>query len=447
MTPREEVNPYENTLLYRLRTLIVSSNKVFMDKFKKSAMSYKIEGIQYENDVRVMRTNMVNLLNVGHNYHVLIYDYYPGDDNSKTFAKIYKLIKCDIRLKKLPMLFIKDAGIQFSVEDLFTNFLQSSKEYAGDGTISIIDRSDSMDNILNAINELMNVHYNETTSLFTIEDKGKYLIINLPQKMDKLYIDDLKLVANRIFAENEKKLIIYNYKHYEDVSPNNLREIFKVIFNLNKQKIKCYSVFVNEETSILMEKSGVINAFRIKKSLKDVLKENNLPIEATRAASKFVSLDVEVVNPFIVATVKAYKKHLDVSMGAQGPKINNNYECGNAAFAIVINIQSAKFNGTILQIFKTDVFSNFMKLVREKHQLSDLKAFVEFTNKMLMEIFEMAKKELIRSSNYELDSATPEIIQRSENIQKAIKYATSINISLNSPIGAVDLLINPESQK
>ncbi|MBF0299524.1 MAG: hypothetical protein HQK51_12435 [Oligoflexia bacterium] len=444
MSTIKEVNPYEKTLLFRLRTIFLSSDKQFIDKAKKLILKYKIESIQFEKDVRALRNTMVEASNLGYNYHLIVYDYFPSDENSKYYAKVLNLLKSDMKFRKIPMMLIKDAGITINPKDFFVNILEKVSK-ADENSVSVIDRTDTMETIFTHVIDVLEKYYDDNVSLFTIENSSKYQIINLPQKLDKLYIDELKRLAEKTQIENEKKLMIYNFKHYEDVSPNNIREIFRVVFGLQKLKFNCCSVFVNEEIAILMEKTYTLEMFKVKKSLKDAFKENNIPVDAPRPSGRFVSLDVEIVNPFIVATVMAYKKHLDVTLGTQGPKINNNYECSNAAFAIAIKIESTKFNGTILQIFKTDVFSNFMKLVREKYNLSDLKEFIIFTHKMVMEIFEMAKSDLIKRSNYELDKATPEIIQRSENIKKAIKYSTSINICLNSSLGPVDLLINPES--
>ncbi|MBF0313992.1 MAG: hypothetical protein HQK50_15765 [Oligoflexia bacterium] len=298
--------------------------------------------------------------------------------------------------------------------------------------------------ILEKVEATLMKYYPNGVSFFKIEQGDNYKMVTMPEEFTKHTLSEIKKLE--ALLSEEKDILIFNFKNFSDISNNSHRVLFQLFTGLEKYHRRFRSIFVKDLVQGYLKKGGIVDAFKIKSGLREVLLEYQLIKESKPEASKYVTLDVRIINPFIAALMQAYKKHIDVTLNLSGgPKIVNQYKCENASFAIAINVESEKFCGSILQLFSYEVFKNYLKIVKEKKQISELPAAIDFTKMLLLDIFEMAKGDLIKLLNYEISKATPIIIQSTSNIQKAIQYPTTINVRLKSSIGTVELLINPQT--
>lgn len=311
--------------------------------------------------------------------------------------------------------------------------------FDGDLLTEAVSRPLEVDNIIMALDLLYKCAYSQDLHLIGVENKGKYQIINLPASIDEAVMNELKFIGGQ-FVGAPPQMVVFNFQMLTNAAFEQVRMIFQILFSLKEKEVPFCSIGMEARLEILINNKGLAKSFRIEKSLKGAL--TRAGISMTQKACKYPSIDVKIINPFIMATILFFSEHLKISLRPEPPDMNNDYDFQDAAFATVIAVESLTFNGTISQIYSKEVFSNFFKKIAKEKNIVAVDEALDFTNNMLHAIFERAKIILVKEHNQTLDQVTPKVLHGYDKIYAELPKTISIRVPLTSDIGTFSLLIN-----
>ncbi len=420
-------NNEEESILSNCRVLTIAKNASFFYEIKSYLNESHILTLDHSLSDVAGKNFLEKNQKINRFFHFIIFDL-DGHSPSQ-FDLFYNYFKEKKYL--LPILIIEAS----KAKELLTKEYKLTKK---------INRVTKGKELVKSLEMLYHETYPNGVKNISIQDETNYKIINFDNTLDEASYYEFKNIAAKITPYNQIHNILNLEKLIEAPKAGLLRLFTKILSDWKAQNINYSTVITNSAFIIELKEKGLNSVFRIAPSVDEARKET-IPKTPASKPGKYATIDVKMVNPFIIATINTFNESLSLSLKPGQTGMKQKFDCLNAEFATIINVNSSGFNGCISQIFTRDVFLKYFSAVKEKASLSNPKEIMDFTNDLLIKIFGKATLEL-EKHDYKFSSITPKIVQGHENIKKEIPDSMSISIVLESSIGKFDLLITARTQ-
>lgn len=460
--------------LYNCRSLLVTKSPTLKEFLGMLFEDLGIVPALYLSNAKIARKKIKEGAQNKQPFHFLIIDL--GKMTSSELNEVHALYdncRMDDFYYKAPILFIKDSEIgdspmeeeetgstngddESNSEDSKStdeNEKQEEKlagpekgelDWNTDPMVCVIERPVTSEIIMEKLDGLFLSAYPNGVRNLDVSKTSNYYIVKFPEYLENAIIVELRMVINEIISYSSRP-IVFDFEILKLSSYEKIRLVFQILFALKKRDVHYVSIKMERGATEYLKRKGMFEAFNFTDSLEKALHLKAGKQVQKASKSKYVSIDVKIVNPFITATIHSFYNLLKLVLKPQHPIMQQNFNSQNAEFATVIFVESATFNGTMAQIFSKEVFGNFFNKVTQEYNINEVKDVLTYTNFLLSNIFDMAKAELAKNEGYDLNFVSPKIIHGNDNINKQISCGASINIPLLSDIGQIDLLITSET--
>lgn len=190
-----------------------------------------------------------------------------------------------------------------------------------------------------------------------------------------------------------------------------------------------HSVNLDRESRIALTADGLDEIYGISKSLAEIKKRHNISLV------KPFHVDVNFINPFIVATYEALKVQANIDAKAQRPALKSKTQMTRAGIAGVIALKSPGFKGNITLCFPTEVFLKIYEiLVAEKHEVIG-KEIEDFAAELLNIIYGQAKMKLNQEQGYQLQQAIPKVLTGEKLASLPPSSGATMVLPFDTPVG------------
>lgn len=272
----------------------------------------------------------------------------------------------------------------------------------------------------------------------TTEDTGKCFIIRMPALSAanirphlEAEMSNWLLKANILFLLDMRQVISFDQSLYQ-VFANFSR-------TLKKNEKHFFSFGAQDKVIRQINQDGMGNTFSFVKSAEEAFKAAGL------TTTKKLTIDSNIINPFIAATLNTFKIQCQTECSPGKPFLTKDTFKSNAGIAGVISLVCPQFNGTISISFPTAVFLKiYENMIGEKHT-SITNEIKDGAGEILNIIFGQTKTELV-AKGYKLEKALPTVLVGENLSIHHIKQAAMIIIPFNSSAGEfyVEVALNAD---
>lgn len=261
------------------------------------------------------------------------------------------------------------------------------------------------------------------------EDNGKVLVVRLPMSIDA----HIKIKFEEImpqWLEQKHKVLIIDMQNVLSLS-NQMYPFFVQLAKALKEKEKIfYSVGVNKKLQMQLSSDGLAKVFNYANSFDEVYQKQGI------SPAKKVSLDSNIINPFIEATFQTLKIQANMnSIDAGKPYIKKaGVPDANIGIAAVISMVCSDFNGTISLEFPKIVFLKiYESMLGESHtEITD--EIKDCAAEILNMIYGQAKTAL-NSKGYNLEKAIPTVMAGDKLRIHHTSGAAALVVPIHTPHG------------
>ncbi len=253
-------------------------------------------------------------------------------------------------------------------------------------------------------------------------------VLKVPQVFDP--------VGSEIRDELEKLLelncfvFVADFQDIRKMSRNMLSTFVKFSNALKDSDRYFQSVNVDREIRRDLTDEGVAEIYGISKSLDEVRKKHGLV--APRAPIK---IDVNFINPFIVATYEALKVQANLDATARKPALKAKSQVGPVGIVGVISLKSPGFKGNITLCFPSEVFLKIYEiLVGEKHEAIG-KEIEDFAAELLNIIYGQAKLKLNTDQGYSMEQVIPKVYYGEQLANRPASSGSTMLLPFDTPVG------------
>ena len=249
---------------------------------------------------------------------------------------------------------------------------------------------------------------------FHSEFKKGVHIIHCPNLLDSF---DGKLEAIvKSWLIMEIDIHILDFQNVSELKQSAYRPfiLFTQGLKTNSKKLFCLNVSAKLYPQIVQD--GMSSIFEQVKNIDEAVHK----LQVSNAAKP--AIDVEFINPFIMATQKVMETQAHTAVVAGRPYVKPASENLPMEIAGVISLSNPAFSGSISLCFRTEVFLKvYENMVGEKHR--EINPEIEdAAGELLNIIFGQAKTILNDQKGYTLEKALPTILV-GEKVR--LKYATN----------------------
>lgn len=241
---------------------------------------------------------------------------------------------------------------------------------------------------------------NESQPSFESHEKDGIHVVKCPSVIDAKEASPLEtLVKSWLLAQ--ANVHVLDCGELVDFKPNAYR--FFVLYNqsLKTNGKTLFCINLNPKVLTQLRQDGLMSVFVPASSLEDAKRrsQSNRPI-----------VDVEFINPFLLATRKVLETQAQLPLTPGKPYLRKPSERIPMEIAGVISLTCTEFTGSITICFRAEVFLRiYEKMVGEKHE--EIGPEIEdAAGELLNIIFGQAKTVLNDVKGYTLEKALPTIL-------------------------------------
>ncbi len=235
---------------------------------------------------------------------------------------------------------------------------------------------------------------------FVSEEKNGIHIITCPTQVESI-AGSLEIYV-KAWLIVDSNIHILDFKNVFELKQNAYRPF--ILFNqglkANSKRLFC----MNMSTRLLpqISQDGLSSVFEPVKTIEEA-------IQKVKAAAR-PSIDVEFINPFILATQNVLEIQAQTKAVAGKPYVKQSNELLPMEIAGIISLNNPSFNGSISLCFKAKVFLKiYENMLGERH--TEINSECEDAAAELLNIiFGQAKTILNGQKGYALDKALPTIL-------------------------------------
>ncbi|OFZ47737.1 MAG: hypothetical protein A2381_07025 [Bdellovibrionales bacterium RIFOXYB1_FULL_37_110] len=442
--------------LYNCRVFLVSSNLDARNAFKDLVEKNGIKGFENFAALEQVQRRMEEYKGTNTEVHLLIIDidgeYYNERLNFFNYVRKFPLTQ------KTPILILNKDWNNKQKKSLDDSECQEEGAGTGqdawftDSLTKFVNRPLDMNWVVDHMENLIDEAYPEGVCNFEIKKGENQYELIVPTVMDKVNFDELAQLLEEVVSESIQEMV-FNFCRVENMGFQDLRLIFQMLFNTKKLGVVFQSVNVNEAVAQMMEQNGLLDSFNLKRpapksaGTTGVTSVNTKPKTPVKATEKYISINTNMVKPFIQASINCFNDYMDIQLQPQQPRMTENFVIPPmSSFATVIRLESPVFFGTIAQIYTKETFVKLCRLVALQCNTHDVKVIMSQINQLLDKVFSKAKEKLA-SDGIEIfeDEKDIKLVHSYESILKEMTNPTSIVIPINSKLGYISMIINGHS--
>jgi len=442
--------------LYNCRVFLVSSNADARNAFKDLVEKNGIKGFEnfgaLEQAQRKMEEYRVNNAEI----HLFIIDIDGEYYNER--LKFFNYVRNFPLTQKTPVLILNKDWNNKQKKSLDDSECQeggagpNQDTWFTDNLTKFVNRPLDMNWVVDHMENLIDDAYPDGVCNFEIKKGEKQYELLVPSVMDKVNFDELEKLLEEVVSENIQEMV-FNFCKVANMGFQDLRLIFQMLFNTKKLGVIFSSINVNEAVMHMMEQNGLLDSFNLKKIVPKptvtpatsnaASKPKPKPKTINKTPEKYLSINTNMVKPFIQASINCFNDFMDIQLQPQQPRMTENFVIPPmSSFATVIKLESPVFFGTIAQIYTKDTFVKLCRLVAMQCKTQDAKVVMSQINQLLDNVFSKAQEKLA-SEGIEIyeDEKNIKLVHSYESILKEISNAASIVIPINSKLGYISMII------
>lgn len=233
---------------------------------------------------------------------------------------------------------------------------------------------------------------------------GPIMSIEFPEHLDTDFADLLQTKSKDWLAANVE-LYAFNFKKTISCKPTTYRSLLSVTQLIRKAGRSLVSHNINSELGQQFKMAGISDALNVTADFEAYLKKTT--------GAKKSGLDVQMINPFLEATLMTLEGQANTKCEAQKPQLINlddKSRSDDIAIAGVISLNTEQFSGSITLAFPETVFLKIYESMCGETVAKINEEIEDAAGELLNIIYGSAKTKLNEQCNYKLAPALPTIL-------------------------------------
>lgn len=269
---------------------------------------------------------------------------------------------------------------------------------------------------------------------------GPVMTIELPENLDSEFSDLLLLNAKDWLAMTSIDIYAFNFQKTNDCKQITYRALLTVSQNIRKAGKQIVSHNLNLELGQQFKLAGISDALNV------TADQSYLP----KVSQKKSSLDVQMINPFLEATLITLEQMANTKCEAQKPQlihIDEKFRSDDISIAGVISLINERFNGSITLAFPEVVFLKIYESMFGE-VVDKINAEIEdAAGELLNIIYGSAKTKLNEQCDFKLESALPTILSGEKIKIRQTTYQKVIVLPFKTQFGVFRVEISFDPKK
>lgn len=269
---------------------------------------------------------------------------------------------------------------------------------------------------------------------------GPIMSIEFPEHLDTEFADLLQTNAKDWLAASVE-LYAFNFKKTVSCKQTTYRALLSVSQQIRKAGRGLVSHNLDLELGQQLKMAGISDALNVTADFEHYLK---------KVSSKKPGLDVQMINPFLEATLMTLEQQANTKCEAQKPQLINlddKSRSDDIAIAGVISLSTDQFSGSITLAFPETVFLKIYESMCGEAVEKINEEIEDAAGELLNIIYGSAKTKLNEQCDYKLSSALPTILSGEKIKIRQTTYQKVIVLPFKTSFGLFRVEISFDPQK
>jgi len=273
---------------------------------------------------------------------------------------------------------------------------------------------------------------------------GPIMFIELPENLDNEFADLLQTKAKEWHTVATVELYAFNFKKTTVCKQTTYRALLMVSQHISKAGRQLASHDVNSELGQQFKLAGISDALNVTADLDGYLKN----FKTAKTQKKSV-LNVQMINPFLEATLMTLEQMANTKCEAQKPDLlhlDQKPRSDDISIAGVITLATEQFNGSIILAFPEPVFLKIYEAMCGEVVDKINPEIEDAAGELLNIIYGSAKTILNEQCNYKLTTALPTILSGEKIKIRQTTYQKVIILPFKTQFGMfrVEISFDPQ---
>lgn len=264
--------------------------------------------------------------------------------------------------------------------------------------------------------------------------------IELPEIMDNKFADVLQAAA-KDWLESPVTIYALNFKKTLECKQSNYRSLVSLSQQIRKAGRTIVSFNIDSELTQQFKMAGISDALNATSDFNLFLKKLN---------SQKPELDVQLINPFLEATLMTLEQQANTKCEAQKPYLiglDEKPRSDDIAIAGVISLSTEQFSGSITLAFTEVVFLKIYESMCGEVVEKMTAEIEDAAGELLNIIYGSAKTKINEMHNYKLAPALPTILSGEKIKIRQTTYQKVIVLPFKTDFGLFRVEISIDPQK
>ena len=269
---------------------------------------------------------------------------------------------------------------------------------------------------------------------------GPIMSIEFPEHLDTDFADLLQTKSKDWLAANVE-LYAFNFKKTKSCKQTTYRALLSLTQQIRKAGRGIVSHNLDLEVGQQFKMAGISDALNVTADFEGYLK---------KISSKKPGLDVQMINPFLEATVMTLEQQANIKCEPQKPQLINlddKLRSDDIAIAGVISLSTEQFSGSITLAFPETVFLKIYESMCGEAVEKINEEIEDAAGELLNIIYGSAKTKLNEQCNYKLAPALPTILSGEKIKIRQTTYQKVIVLPFQTSFGLFRVEISFDPQK
>ncbi|MGZ3696770.1 MAG: chemotaxis protein CheX [Bdellovibrionota bacterium] len=273
---------------------------------------------------------------------------------------------------------------------------------------------------------------------FSVEAKGDAALVRCPPELGPHALKDFVLLV-RGWLNRPSKIYVFDFSEVTVLNPAFFRPFVLLYQGLKKANSFLATIDCRDEVSSTIRANGLDSVFNVRRTFEDAL--SSAGITLSPVAPKRPSINVQFVNPFIVATQNTIETQANTKLKAGVPYVKNeSLPSSRIDIAGVITLMSNVFQGSIALCFPAKVFLNIYSSMTGEDHPEITQEIADAAGEILNIIFGQAKSEL-NKLGMKIEKAIPTVVRGNEIQVHHVTRAVAIVLPFETAAGLFHLEI------
>jgi hypothetical protein len=441
----------ENTILYNCRVyFITGDNPDFnIDLVNREFKSNGILGFTIKKEEDFSLSHLKAKVDEGTPINFIIYDFQQSD---RKLLSLYQYCRHLDVLKNLAFIVLVPPHI----------FSENINEINDPLFFKVVKPENQLNDnhiefIINSVEKVCRKLYPHGIQNISVDDKGNYLVINLPPEVDQLALAELEK-EHGVYTQSRFNFSVLNFSKVKVFSSFTSKKIIHLFSSFGKKNSnnRFYSIEVDKDIQDQLTHDGLELGFNLHKSIEEVYKKENIKLpqnsSGNQNAKKINFLDVKAINPFIISVNNHFGTLFQSPLKLSPPQIcrANPVNLNDRLFLISFKAHGKKnliylnFRPTVVQNLHKQFFkltANTDPAIKFNDEIDILKTFMFDFFQESMELF---SRELRKLPNHpHLEEIQYSYFEPHIGIDQYDKDGcgeTSLHLNFESALGSISLL-------